>query len=99
MVIQVGTLFNSKIMKIFRYFILLAVLVVSCAVSYHIGSMKHYNSACRMSDLIRCYEDNLRDTSEVKIEDWGCFEELEGIFLWDDAVGPRICLEDYVYSY
>lgn len=98
MVIQVGTLFNSKIMKIFRYFILLAVLVVSCAVSYHIGSMKHYNSACRMSDLIRCYEDKL-NSSESDIDDLGCFEELEGIFLWDDAVGPYIHLEDYVYSY
>ncbi|MBO7444318.1 MAG: hypothetical protein J6T69_05825 [Methanobrevibacter sp.] len=52
-----------------------------------------------MSDLIRCYEDNLRDTTDVKIEDYGCFEELEGIFLWDDAVGPYIHLENYVHGY
>lgn len=51
-----------------------------------------------MSDLIRCYEDKL-NSSESDIDDLGCFEELEGIFLWDDAVGPYIHLEDYVYSY
>ena len=86
-------------MKKLQLLATISLLFVGCMVSYQLGTRKHYNAACRMSDLIRCYEDNLRDTTDVKIQDWGCFEELEGIFLWDDAVGLYIHLEDYVYSY
>lgn len=58
---------------------------------------KVYNVACRMSDLIRCYEDHLHEDS--LIEDYNCFEDLEDIFLYDDAVGPIIDLDNYVYCY
>ena len=72
--------------------LLLATNVVS-----FMKATKYYNVAGRMSDLIRCYDDHLREDS--LIEDYGCFEELEGVFLWDDAVGEYIKLEDYVYCY
>ena len=71
-------------------------LLATNVVSY-MKATKYHQVAGRMSDLIRCYEDHLRQDS--LIEDYGCFEELEGIFLWDDAVGDPIHLEDYVYSY
>lgn len=74
--------------------LLLATNVVS-----FMRATKYYNVACRMSDLIRCYDDHLNNDSIIDIEDYGCFEELEGIFLWDDAVGEPIDLEDYVYCY
>lgn len=85
-------------MKKFQLLAAISLLFVGCMVSYNLGSMKHYNAACRMSDLIRCYEDKL-NSSESDIDDLGCFEELEGIFLWDDAVGPSINLNEYVYCY
>ena len=69
--------------------------------SYSLGKRgynKVYNDACRMSDLIRHYEDDLRD-SELDIQDWGDFEELEGLYLWDDAIGEPIDLKEYVYCY
>jgi hypothetical protein len=50
-----------------------------------------------MGDLIRCYEDHLHEDS--LIEDYGCFGDLEDLFLFDDAVGPIIDLNDYVYCY
>lgn len=82
--------------------ILCGVCTVSYFVGYDCGKQKYqqvYEDACRMSDLIRCYEDNLNDTTEVYIQDWGCFDELEGIFLYDDALGKPIDLSNYVYCY
>ena len=59
---------------------------------------KDYEAACHMSDLIRCYEEHLRTDS--LIEDYGCFEELEGTFLWDDAVvNEPVNLNKYVWCY
>ena len=52
-----------------------------------------YNNACRMAGLIKCYEDHLYNDSII--QDYGCFEELEGIFLYDDALGELINLDDY----
>lgn len=83
-------------MKYFKILAAALTLCVSSAVSYHIGYNKSYEVACRMGDLIRCYEDHLQDSV---IQDYNCFEELEGIFLYDDAVGPIINLNDYVYCY
>jgi hypothetical protein len=59
---------------------------------------KAYEDACHMSDLIRCYMDHLE--SDSLIQDYGCFEELCGNFLWDDCVAnPPVKLEDYVFCY
>lgn len=87
-------------MKVLNYLAAISLLLVGCMVSYYAGRQsrqKDYEAACRMSDLIRCYEDHLSEDS--LIQDWGCFEELEGLYLWDDAVGEPIDLKDYVYCY
>ena len=79
---------------------ILAAVVLLCvvsAVSYSIGCNKHYEAACHMSDLIRCYEDHL--TEDSLIEDYGCFEELEGIFLHDDGIGNPVDLSKYSWCY
>lgn len=85
-----------------KFYLLAAVvlLLATNAVSYYLGRQsrqKDYEAACRMSDLIRCYEDHLSEDS--LIQDWGCFEELEGLYLWDDAVGEPIDLKEYIYCY
>lgn len=78
------------------------VLCASSAVSYYVGynaqNNKHCKAACHMSDLIRCYEDHLKNG---EIEDYGCFEELEGNFLYDDALddGMPLNLKEYVWCY
>ena len=83
-------------MKYLKILAAVALLLAVGTVSYHVGYNKSYDVACRMGDLIRCYEDHLQDSV---IQDHNCFEELEGIFLYDDAVGPIIDLNDYVYCY
>lgn len=92
-------------MRFLKIWAAVALLFAGCAVSFCIGrnyeykyfGEKTYNDACRMADLIRCYEDHLSEDS--LIQDWGCFEELECLFLYDDAVGEPIKLSDYVYCY
>ena len=84
-------------MKTIKLLAAVAILIVSCAVSYSIGCNKHYEAACHMSDLIRCYEDHL--TEDSLIEDYGCFEELEGIFLHDDGIGNPVDLSKYSWCY
>lgn len=92
-------------MKFLKIWAAVALLLAGCAVSFCVGrnyEYKHfgektYNDACRMADLIRCYEDHLYEDS--LIEDYGCFEELEDIFLHDDGIGEPINLKDYIYSY
>lgn len=79
-------------------FIAVAVL---CVASYFAGSYNkntYYNDACRMADLIRAYEDAISE-EDSNIEDYGCFEELEGICLWDDALGEPVNIENYAYCY
>ena len=85
-------------MKYLKILAAVALLLAVGTVSYHVGYNKSYEAACRMGDLIRCYEDHLSDPETV-IEDYNCFEELEGLFLYDDAVGEPINLKDYVYCY
>ena len=78
-----------------------AILLVSCAVSFYAGRNQYnqcYEDACHMSDLIRCYQDHLNDDDSV-IEDYGCFKELEGNFLHDDAIGNPVDLTKYVWCY
>ena len=91
-------------MKAIKLLVAVALLCAVSAVSFcagrnyeykHFGE-KTYNDACRMSDLIRCYEDHLREDS---IQDWGCFREIEETFFWDDGVGEPIDLKDYAYCY
>ena len=83
---------------------ILAAVVLLCvvsAVSYYAGRNQYnqcYEDACHMSDLIRCYQDHLNDDDSV-IEDYGCFEELEGNFLHDDAIGNPVDLTKYVWCY
>lgn len=73
----------------------------ACVASYFLGTLKNaraYEDACHMSDLIRCYEDKLSE--DTLINDWGCFEELEGIFLFDDCISnPTVNLSNYAYCY
>ena len=93
-------------MKYLKIWAAAAILCGVSAVSFTAGRSyeykyfgeKAYNDASRMSDLIRCYEDHL-DDPETDIEDYNCFEELEGLFLYDDAVGEPINLEEYTYCY
>lgn len=88
-------------MKAIKLILAIVILIGVAVGSYALGKKeadKYYNAASRMSDLIRHYEDDLRD-KDLEIQDWGCFEELEGIYLWDDMVGEPIKLEDYVYCY
>ena len=88
-------------MKTIKRIAAISLLLVGCMVSYYMGyhaqSGKHYEAACHMSDLIRCYQDHLNEDS--LIEDYGCFEELEGNFLYDDANGNPVNLKEYVWCY
>lgn len=84
-------------MKTIKILAAVVLLCVVSAVSYSIGCNKHYEAACHMSDLIRSYQDHL--DSDSLIEDYGCFEELQGIFLYDDALGNPVDLEDYSWCY
>lgn len=90
----------------FLYTLIIAVAVtLAAAISFCLGRSyeekyylnKYYEDACRMSDLIRCYEDYLREDS--LIEDYGCFEELESTFLFDDAIGSPVNLKEYIWCY
>ena len=75
-------------------------LLLGGVVGYSIKDIQYnkvYEDACHMSDLIRCYKDHLYDDDTV-IEDYGCFEELEGTFLYDDPEYP-VNLQDYVWRY
>ena len=82
----------------------LAAIILLCAVSvvsYYAGRSEYskcYEDACHMADLIRCYEDHLNADDSI-IEDYGCFEELEGSFLYDDAVGNPVDLKKYAWCY
>ena len=80
-------------MKTIKILAAVVLLCIVSAVSYSLGCNKHYEAACHMSDLIRCYEDHL--TEDSLIEDYGCFEELEDVFLYDDALGNPVDLENY----
>jgi len=91
-------------MKYLKYWAAAALLCAVSTVSFCLGrgyeykyfGEKAYNDACRMSDLIRCYNDHLKADS---IKDYGCFEELKNVFLYDDGVGEPINLRDYAYCY
>lgn len=93
-------------MKVIKLLAAVALLCVVSAVSFCVGrnyeykyfGEKTYNDACRMSDLIRCYQDHLNE-KDSDIQDYGCFKELEGVFLWDDGIGEPIDLKDYAYCY
>lgn len=78
----------------------LATLVVG-AFSFLLGKycqdQKTLEDACHMSDLIRCYQDHIAHSS---VEDYGLFEELQGIFLYDDVVSEEpVRLENYSWCY
>ena len=91
-------------MEKLKYLAAVTLLLAGCAVSYYAGRIsehscheKDYEAACHMSDLIRCYEDHLKEDSII--EDWGCFEELESTFLYEDALGTPVNLREYVWCY
>lgn len=92
--------------KVIKILVLATIMVASLAWGFILGrsyedryfSSKYYEDACHMSDLIRCYSDHLREDSII--EDYGCFEELEGTFLYDDCVARKpVNLSDYVWCY
>ena len=93
-------------MKYYKCIAAVALLLATSAVSYQMGAAsqkqeneKIYEDACHMSDLIRAYQDHL-DEEDSDIQDWGCFEELCGIYLWDTTVADiPVRLEDYSWSY
>jgi hypothetical protein len=76
-------------------------IIVVALIAFSLGRQSRqqaYEDACHMSDLIRCYQDHL--ATDSLIQDYGCFEELCGNFLWDDCVSnPPVSLEKYVYCY
>ena len=86
-----------------KYKNIMGILIVVAIgiLSFFLGRLSRqedYEAACHMSDLIRCYQDHLDNDSIY--EDWGCFEELQGIFLYDDCVAnPPVRLEDYSWCY
>lgn len=91
--------------KVIKILVLATIMVASLAWGFILGrsyenkyfSSKYYEDACHMSDLIRCYNDHLGDSI---IEDYGCFEELEDLFLHDDCVSKEpVNLADYVWCY
>ena len=92
-------------MRYIKVWAALALLTITSAASFMLGRNyeqecfgdRTYRDACRMSDLIRCYQDHLEEDS--LIEDYGCFDELQGIFLYDDALGDRIDLSSYMMTY
>lgn len=89
-----------KIMKTIKNLVIATLLCAGCAVGYRMGlsqGEQYYEAACHMSDLIRCYEDHLKEDSII--EDYGCFEELESIFLYDDGIGKPVDLHDYSWCY
>lgn len=82
----------------------LFIAVAFCAAmlgSYIVGRKSQarvYEDACHMSDLIRCYMDHLE--SDSLIQDYGCFDELCGIFLYDDCIAdPPVKLDNYGWCY
>ncbi len=79
---------------------ILSTLILICISGFIAKSMESrndYNAACRMSDVIRCFMDSMEDSTQMP--DKASLEEICSIFLWDDAVGPYIKLEDYSYYY
>jgi hypothetical protein len=75
-----------------------ALLLVACAVSftvgYNINNSRHYEAACRMADVIHCYNDYLiEDTTS---QDYGYFEEVQGVFLLDE---DPIDMTQYSWAY
>lgn len=92
--------------KVIKILVLATIMVASLSWGFILGrsyedkyfGSKYYEDACHMSDLIRCYSDHLREDSII--EDYGCFEELEGTFLYDDCVAKKpVNLSDYVWCY
>ena len=93
-------------MKSIKLWLVIALSVTCLAWGFILGrsyedryfGSKYYEDACHMSDLIRCYNDHLREDSII--EDYGCFEELEDLFLHDDCVARKpVNLSDYVWCY
>ena len=87
-------------MKTIKIIAAVVLLCVVSAVSFCIGRSQYnqcYEDACHMSDLIRCYQDHLNEDS--LIEDYGCFEELKGTFLYDDGLGNPVDLSKYAWCY
>lgn len=75
-----------------------ALLLVACAVSFTVGytinNSRHYEAACRMADVIHCYNDYLiEDTTS---QDYGYFEEVQGVFLLDE---DPIDMTQYSWAY
>ena len=75
-----------------------ALLLVACAVSfitgYNLNNSRHYEAACRMADVIHCYNDYLiEDTTS---QDYGYFEEVQGVFLYDE---DPIDMTQYSWAY
>lgn len=83
-----------------KYLATVSLLLAGCMVSYHLGRQSRqqdYEAACRMSDLVRYYQDYLEEDSLIR--DLRRFKELEKLYLWDNAVGDSIHLDKYVYCY
>lgn len=75
-----------------------ALLLVACAVSfivgYNLNTSRHYEAACRMADVIHCYNDYLLE--DTTSQDYGYFEEIQGVFLLDE---DPIDMTKYSWAY
>lgn len=75
-----------------------ALLIVACAVSfiagYNLNNSRHYEAACRMADVIHCYNDYLLE--DTASQDYGYFEEVQGVFLLDE---DPIDMTQYSWAY
>ena len=90
-------------MKAIQLIIAALAIVATAAVFFCIGRKYEYNhfgrydyeAACRMSDVIRCYQDHVEDS----IYDKSLFEEVRDNFLMGENGIPEITLETYVWAY
>lgn len=61
---------------------------------YSLAYSEAYKAACLMSDVIRCYQDNLEDTT-LGSNDLGLFEEIKGVYLDDEGID----INQYSWAY
>lgn len=89
--------------KVARIIMAIFTVIVMCLCSYGLG--KHFQKqetqeikeiAGRMSDAIRWTLDWVAENKEI---DSPTLEDGIAVYLWDDAVGPEVKLEDFSYCY
>lgn len=89
--------------KVARIILSIFTVIIMCMCSYGLG--KHFQKeetqkvtdiAGRMSDALRWTMDWVTENKSI---DSPTLEDGIAVYLWDDAVGPEVKLEDYSYCY